>query len=382
MREWRGRRRCRGRPTPGRARGHHAAVRGGRLESRAADIRVAEPDRRPATGGRRRSVPAGDLGARDGSGGRHGARGRVAAIRAPVPRTRGSARMLAFHFYTTESNLGALNLLSGLSPCVRRRPVSVGGSLATHAAIAVIAVIAVIAAHARAQPHRGDENALPPDSSIPAKERSIRFVWTISICHANRLPPSAQVRRGHAPGRAVPGKRSSADADLDLGRPIEFVVAARVRPLCRASVTAARSANALPSTWQLRDRFRHADGQGAQRSSGGDAQSDHRRVEGADEISRAPDFDDPVTRGGFRDTPASPTTSTMVRTRGWVWPASASTPSETNSKAWRIAERRRRACLPASDDQIADEAQSPYAGVSASSRPHRPRPLSSRRGVK
>ncbi|QCQ91402.1 ANTAR domain-containing protein [Rhodococcus sp. SGAir0479] len=51
----------------------------------------------------------------------------------------GVLSMLAFQLYTTESNLGALNLLSSSPRAFDGTAVSIGGSLATHAAIAVIA---------------------------------------------------------------------------------------------------------------------------------------------------------------------------------------------------------------------------------------------------
>ncbi len=89
---------------------------------------------------------------------------------APRAADAGIGSMLAFQFYTTESNLGALNLLSASPHAFDAASVSVGGSLATHAAIAVIAVIAVIAAQREGATSPRGMNALPPDSSIPAKE--------------------------------------------------------------------------------------------------------------------------------------------------------------------------------------------------------------------
>ncbi|ORL29569.1 antitermination regulator [Prescottella equi] len=58
---------------------------------------------------------------------------------APRAADAGIGSMLAFQLYTTESNLGALNLLSASPHAFDSTSVSVGGSLATHAAIAVIA---------------------------------------------------------------------------------------------------------------------------------------------------------------------------------------------------------------------------------------------------
>jgi len=58
---------------------------------------------------------------------------------APRAADAGIGSMLAFQLYTTESNLGALNLLSASPHAFDATSVSVGGSLATHAAIAVIA---------------------------------------------------------------------------------------------------------------------------------------------------------------------------------------------------------------------------------------------------
>ncbi|MBM4639406.1 hypothetical protein GS448_06200 [Rhodococcus hoagii] len=83
----------------------------------------------------------------------------------------GIGSMLAFQFYTTESNLGALNLLSASPHAFDAASVSVGGSLATHAAIAVIA-----AQREGATSPRG-MNALPPDSSTPAKEEVDPLRW-------------------------------------------------------------------------------------------------------------------------------------------------------------------------------------------------------------
>lgn len=58
---------------------------------------------------------------------------------APRASDAGIGSMLAFQLYTTESNLGALNLLSSSPHAFDATSVSIGGSLATHAAIAVIA---------------------------------------------------------------------------------------------------------------------------------------------------------------------------------------------------------------------------------------------------
>lgn len=58
---------------------------------------------------------------------------------APRAAEAGIGSMLAFQLYTTESNLGALNLLSSVRNAFDATSVSVGGTLATHAAIAVIA---------------------------------------------------------------------------------------------------------------------------------------------------------------------------------------------------------------------------------------------------
>jgi len=58
---------------------------------------------------------------------------------APRAADAGIGSMLAFQLYTTESNLGALNLLSSAPQAFDATSVSVGGTLATHAAIAVIA---------------------------------------------------------------------------------------------------------------------------------------------------------------------------------------------------------------------------------------------------
>lgn len=51
----------------------------------------------------------------------------------------GVRSMLAFQLYTTESNLGALNLLSSSTSAFDDTSARIGGTLATHAAIAVIA---------------------------------------------------------------------------------------------------------------------------------------------------------------------------------------------------------------------------------------------------
>ncbi|MCA1006908.1 GAF and ANTAR domain-containing protein [Rhodococcus hoagii] len=58
-----------------------------------------------------------------------------------APRAAGAGvrSMLAFQLYTTESNLGALNLLSSVRNAFDATSVSLGATLATHAAIAVIA---------------------------------------------------------------------------------------------------------------------------------------------------------------------------------------------------------------------------------------------------
>ncbi|MGW4336685.1 GAF and ANTAR domain-containing protein [Rhodococcus koreensis] len=58
---------------------------------------------------------------------------------APEAARIGARSMLAFQLYTTENTMGALNLHSGRVGAFDNTSVSVGGTLATHAAIALIA---------------------------------------------------------------------------------------------------------------------------------------------------------------------------------------------------------------------------------------------------
>ncbi|ERN45337.1 RNA binding sensor regulator [Prescottella equi NBRC 101255 = C 7] len=298
---------------------------------------------------------------------------------APRAADAGIGSMLAFQLYTTESNLGALNLLSASPHAFDSTSVSVGGSLATHAAIAVIA-----AQREGATSPRG-MNALPPDSSIPAKEE-VDPLRRDDIDLPRK--PSSTLRPGGSRSRTWASSAPGSGAQLTptstpAGRSSSSF-AARVRPLCRASVTAARSANALPVHMATAGSFPNmlmVKALNAVPAVMPKVITDVWKV--LTRFPVPPISTTRVTRGGFMDTPASPTTSTMVRTRGWVWPASASTPSETNSKAWPNR-RTPTACLSASFPTIRlpTRAQSPYArsiSVVASA----PNPaLSSRRGVK
>ncbi len=145
---------------PGRARGNHAG-RAGRASGIARrDIRVAEPiddlqqevDDGPCLQAiwEHETVRVDDMAHED----------RWPRF-APRAADAGIGSMLAFQFYTTESNLGALNLLSASPHAFDAASVSVGVSLATHAAIAVIAVIAVIAAQREGATSPRGMNALP-----------------------------------------------------------------------------------------------------------------------------------------------------------------------------------------------------------------------------